>query len=345
MAQSKGDSPRERSGKKAELLNEVYDVVQQEELNYEITEEANEDGNPTPHKQKLLELLENPKLPPEDLPRVQEALKRYEQWVSDMQQLASEGNDRVSDLVDLLNEYLLYIELNLIWDSQREFLYRQKGQLKIDNSVLEEFFPWLVDPRIIPELAGKMFVKGPRKAFSGVYFGATLTTPDLKLRVRTKDQDFTVSRPAYLKASYDKGFPKTATTTAKVYIAFVAVELKTNLDKTMFQEAVATAHDLKIAVPSSRYFVICQWLDMTPISLEGTDITEVMFLRGRRLASDERRENNDPDYRREHRQEYADFLREHPIRKDLIQRFVDHLRSLFVAKEIDVGKIYERGYF
>lgn len=50
VAQSKGDSPGERSRKKAELLDEVYEAVQ-EELNYEITEEANGDGNPTPHKQ------------------------------------------------------------------------------------------------------------------------------------------------------------------------------------------------------------------------------------------------------------------------------------------------------
>lgn len=48
-------------------------------------------------------------------------------------------------------------------------------------------------------------------------------------------------------------------------IAYLACECKTNLDKTMFQEASATALDLKSTVPSAKYLLLCEWLDMTPI--------------------------------------------------------------------------------
>ena len=42
-------------------------------------------------------------------------------------------------MVGLLNEYKQYIDLNVIFDSDNNFLYRQKGQLKLDNTVIEEF--------------------------------------------------------------------------------------------------------------------------------------------------------------------------------------------------------------
>ena len=37
-----------------------------------------------------------------------------------------------------------YIDVDLIFDSPEDFLYRQKGQLKLDNTVIEEFLPIFV---------------------------------------------------------------------------------------------------------------------------------------------------------------------------------------------------------
>jgi hypothetical protein len=145
----------------------------------------------------------------------------------------------------------------------------------------------LVDPRIIPELEGTEYYAGPKNAFSAVYFTASLALP-LKgggLEIRTKDHDFTVGRSVYVQASFDKSFPAEDTLTRDTYLAFLAAECKTNLDKTMFQEAAATAHDLKTAVVGARYYVLCEWLDMTPISTATTDIDEVIILRGKRLPS------------------------------------------------------------
>lgn len=56
-------------------------------------------------------------------------------------------------------------------------------------------------------------------------------------------------------------------------------ELKTNLDKTMFQEASATAHDVKQAVPDAKYYLLCDFFDMTPISTATTDIDDILITR------------------------------------------------------------------
>jgi len=197
---------------------------------------------PTPHKSKLTELLVNDKLPSSDKSHVQETIERYEQWISDMKAAPGTGSVKVERLVDLLNQYKRFVEVDLIWNSTADFLFRQRGQLKLDNSIIEEFLPWLVDVDIIPELANIPCFAGPASAFAAVYFSSTITDfpQSLGMRVRTKDQDFTLSRQAFLQASFDSQFPKSATDHNRVWLAYLAAECKMNLDKTMFQEASAT---------------------------------------------------------------------------------------------------------
>jgi len=300
-----------------------------------------------PHRAKLVGLLKNRKLPASDEERVREALGRYEEWVAAMRCLDAEGDERVERLVRLMNDYKRYFELEVIWDSEHEFLFRQRGQLKIDNSIIEEFLPYLVDERIIPDLKGIEYISGPYKTFSSAYFTATLTNPVKGggLEIRNKDQDFTVGRTAHLRASFDPAFPPDATVTENIYLAFVAAECKTNLDKTMFQEAVSTARDVRTAIPGSRYYLLCEWLDMTPISTEPTDISEAIILRGKRLGSDRRSGLTDPETRRRRRDDHERFLVEHPIRYDCILRFVEHLRALFKPASDDEGGVLQRGYF
>ena len=120
--------------------------------------------SPTPHLDKLKELLNNIKLPPADRESVEAATKRYQHWVSAMDNVEAEGDERVVALVELLNEYKRFVEVEVIWDSEADFLYRQRGQLKLDNSIIEEFLPRLVDPRIIPALERQIYVAGPRRS-------------------------------------------------------------------------------------------------------------------------------------------------------------------------------------
>lgn len=305
------------------------------------------DERPDPHGNKLRELRNNAKLPADDGPRVDAAIERYASWITAMLALRSEGDQRLRDLVDLCNEYKQYIALDLIWDSSNEFLYRQRGQTKLDNSIVEEFLPWCIDARTIPELADTDFAIGPHNAFAAASFRSSIASSHVAggLWIRTKDQDFTIGRAAYLRSSLDSSFPPERTETNRIHLAYVAAECKTNLDKTMFQEATATAHDLKVAVPAAKYFLLVEYLDMTPVSTMGTDIDEVLILRGRRMAANLRQNFSNPAARKSGRGEYEDFLNRTPVRSDVVIRFIDHIRGLFTNEDVTENSVLERGYF
>ncbi|RIY25701.1 restriction endonuclease, partial [Bifidobacteriaceae bacterium WP021] len=103
---------------------------------------------------------------------------------------------------------------------------------------------------------------------------------------KTKDQDFSMCRPLYIMSSYDPDFSELQTTRLTTYLGYILAELKTNLDKTMFQEASATAHDVKQAVTGAKYYLLCDYLDMTPISTTTTDIDEILITRkAKRISS------------------------------------------------------------
>jgi hypothetical protein len=312
-----------------------------------VSEPPKSRPRPTPHKFKLAELLKNSKLPEIDRLRVEAALRRYDQWIDSMAQLSDTGDGKVQKLVQLLNDYKRYIELQLIWDSEADFLFRQRGQIKLDNSILEEFLPWLVDPAIIPALSGVDCSAGPASAFAAAYFSTTLMarSNSVGLNVRTKDQDFTLSRQAFIRASFDQAMPAARTDEEGIWLAYLAAECKTNLDKTMFQEAAATSHDLKVAMSGAKYFLICEFLDMRPISSAGTDIDEVLILRGKRLASNKRERYSTSANRRQLRDEYVAYLDQNPVREDIVIRFVEHLRSMFTSRDPGEDDVLKQGYF
>ena len=122
---------------------------------------------------------------------------------------------------------------------------------------------------------------GPRNSFSSAFFVSSLDVPQLGggLNIREKNQDFAISKPLYVMTSHSPGFEKDKSETAVTNITYVAAECKTNLDKTMFQEACATARDTKFAVSGAHYYLLCEWLDMSPLSTAATDIDEVILLR------------------------------------------------------------------
>lgn len=207
---------------------------------------------PTPHADKLQALLENRNLPEADKPRVREAIQRYSAWAKEVRGIDGDGDDLVEPLVDSLNRYRKWMDLNLIFDSPDNFLHRQRGQLKLDNSVLEEFLPWLVSRRFAERMAGNGLSLGPTNAFSQLSFDSDPInrTNGGGMTIRSKDHDFAVALPLFLKASHNRDF--SASQEARTNLAYLAVELKTNLDKTMFQEASATAYDLKLALPKPK---------------------------------------------------------------------------------------------
>ena len=145
---------------------------------------------PTPHHGKLIACLNNTSLPAADKDRVKEALNNYQQWIRELESVEIGQNDTVEKLVDATNCYKKFIELDLIFDSPSNFLYRQKGQLKLDNTILEEFLPQLM----YRSLRGidDTFEIGPKNSFAGLSFLSSLGTPGQggEPTLRTKNQDF-----------------------------------------------------------------------------------------------------------------------------------------------------------
>jgi hypothetical protein len=149
----------------------------------------------------------------------------------------------------------------------------------------------------------------------------------------------------YVRASFDPSLVEASSVQQTTALAYVAAECKTNLDKTMFQEASATAHDLKVAIPGSKYLLMCEWLDMTPIRTEATDIDEVIIIRGKRVASNVRASYSSVAGRNKARASYVDYLDKNPLRMSSFARLLEHIQRSFDNKEVDEAEILTRGYF
>src|SRR5437867_2553929 len=110
---------------------------------------------PTPHYEKLVATLNSDKLPDDDRPRVAQAVEHYKQWIIELDAIMASTNEPhlvLTRMVEALNKYRFYIDIELVFNSAEDFLYRQKGQLKLDNSVIEEFLPRLLHPSLVPEI-------------------------------------------------------------------------------------------------------------------------------------------------------------------------------------------------
>lgn len=298
------------------------------------------------HGDKLRALLNNPGLPAIDRPRVEAVVLKYEEWLKALDNVDGSADEIISSITALLNEYKRGIELDLIFDSEENFLYRQKGQIKLDNSVLEEFLPRLFDDRLVPGLKRiESLACGPHSSFAGISFDA----PFLPLgaggvQVKLKNQDFAICRPFVLSVA-DASNPKDTFST-KLAVSYFAMEIKTNLDKTMFQEASQTAGELKRAVPGAKVLLLCEFLDMTPISTRLTPIDEVIVMRrAKRLASNVRANFSSAAGRQANRPAYSQFLADHPIDEGCIRRIVDHIRECFPEDEPGENTVLSRGYF
>ena len=128
---------------------------------------------PTPHFDKLNALSRNQRLPEADRIRVEEAVQRYHDWIRELEDIQGTKKETVQQLVDATNRYKEFVELDLIFDSLEDFLYRQKGQLKLDNSILEEFLPHLIHKGL--DFRNSSIELGPQKTFAGLSFMSSLS--------------------------------------------------------------------------------------------------------------------------------------------------------------------------
>jgi len=297
-----------------------------------------------PHFDKLQALLSNTKLPEDAKESVEQSITRYKKWIEDLEAVELDSDGDISPLVKLFNDYKFYIDYDLIYSSKSDFLYRQKGQLKLDNTVIEEFLPHLVK-KAFPNWSEDLEM-GSIKCFSEIHFNSSIHSSKHGggLLIKEKDQDFAIARKLHIRTSHNSSFK--SFDSKDTYIAYLAAECKTNLDKTMFQEASATAHDVKAAVPGSKYLLLCEWLDMTPTSTSSTDIDEVLILRkAKRLSSNIRKEFNTYNGRQKNSEFFKNFLNENPFSENVFKRFISHIQELDDDKNPIEKDVLNEGYF
>lgn len=302
------------------------------------------------HGEKIVSAIQSNKMPVKDVPRLEMALQRYDEWIEKLKGINAETVDElVEKLVTELNTYKNYIDINLIFDSEEDFLYRQKGQLKLDNTVIEEFMPIFVKKCVEKvEENCDIEISSQIPTFSSVYFASSLSNLNIGggINIKTKDQDFSMSRKLYLQSSYDPQFNPEKTVKLETHLGYVLAEMKTNLDKTMFQEASATAHDIKQAVTGAKYYLLCDYLDMTPISTTTTDIDEILILRkAKRISSNIRKEFSTKIGREKWRPWYTEYLMNNPYSVDMFKRFINHIFSQMSNEELIEESVLEVGYF
>ncbi len=292
----------------------------------------------TPHLDKLQAALDNPKCAA-DRGVLGEAKELYDSWVTQMNAVAGDPRALVDAFVRLLNWYKDALEVDLIMKRGTPFLRRQKGQLKLDNSVLEEFLVRLVRPGIIGGIEDLQLVIGPSNTFMSLSFqprGVRTLAERPEIVLKSKDQDFVIGGEVHYMLSPDPKFPSDSTATGSLVLAVLAAECKVNLDKTMFQEAAGTATRMKQGCPTSRYYIVVEYLDMQPEDCRLTDIDNVYLLRrAKRLPFDKR---SDPlAVERQHK--------EHPIDPDVVWRFVQEIQAFVGAVWFDPDAALRRGSF
>lgn len=292
----------------------------------------------TPHKDKLVAAIANPKAHA-DKELLEEALKSYEIWIAATEALTSKEDKRVSEMVSLLNQYKDFLEVELIALKGSSFLKRQKGQLKIDNSIMEEFLIHLVNPDILNNLPAFELDKGPQTAFMSLSFRPSSVqslNEKPEVVIKNKDQDFTIGKSIYYKFSSEQNFAAAKTTNGKIFLAALAAECKVNYDKTMFQECAGTATRLKQGCPISKYYALVEYLDMKPEDVRLTDIDNVFLIRkAKRL----------PFGKRNLYAEVKALHQSNPISDEVIINFTKEIQHFIDAVWYDPAEALKRGSF
>jgi len=293
----------------------------------------------TPHIDKLLAAMRNPKCSEKDIALLHQAKERYDTWKQSVAQLSTTGKKRVEDMTCLLNEYKDYIEVELIAKKGSAFIKRQKGQLKLDNSVIEEFLCDLIHSSILTGLPDFPIEVGPKTAFMSLSFAppSLLSLNDKPaVALKLKDQDFIIGKDIHFKFSPDPAFSTAKTATGSFALAVLAAECKINLDKTMFQEAAGTAARLKQGCPYSQYYILNEYLDMEPEDCRLTAIDNVFLLRHAKRLSFEKRSSYEA-VRKQHE--------EKPIDAEVIWMFVERIQRFIESVWYNSSEALTRGAF
>lgn len=100
------------------------------------------------------------------------------------------------------------------------------------------------------------------------------------------------------------------------------------------------------AVTGAKYYLLCDWLDMTPISTSTTDIDEILLVRkAKRINSNIRKSYNTYVGRQRSRTQYTNYLKANPYAPDIFKRFIEHIISQMQNEDLVEESILNIGYF
>ncbi len=297
------------------------------------------------HGKALASTLVNPRLPKSDRDPIRNAMKWYEGWVERMQLLQwslkhgeSSSDTYIQEMVAALENYKTHIEMRIVYDSKHNFLYRNKGQLKFTSTIMEEFLERMIPP-LFPDC--KDLDMGSMRCVSSMQVDLYDTN---SLRTFEKDQDFAVTKKVYIKTSCDKAFETSYDHVLK--IPLVAVECKTYVDKTMFQESVATSNRMKQLCPHSKYFVLAEYLAMAPVDTSNVGIDRVFIARKAKRFRDQFNGTLHTNKGRQaRRQEYMDLLEANKLDWDVFRMMLDEIKPALTNYIEDDKQVLERGHF
>jgi hypothetical protein len=288
------------------------------------------------HYEKLVSARNNPKYnKPQYRNFFEKAFPLYEEWRRKNMEIIGTDEESIKKRVELLNWYKDQLELEIAAQCGVHPYFGEgesfSAQTKIFSSVLEEFLCYL-----FKDLSPSAARIGHGSAFAELIFTPKsfkeLVEGTPTVSVKTKDVDFLLGadltliiRP-YIQPSENSSNNKTI----KLTVPAVAVECKTNFDKTMLNEAAATAEFLKRGNPYVRYVVLTEYLDF---SMEEnprlTKIDQIYILRRMRRPPAGQRT-------------LETFKSRKPIQYDLILHFFnlvkDHLEKTWWDPEAAVEK-------
>lgn len=85
---------------------------------------------------------------------------------------------------------------------------------------------------------------------------------------------------------------------------------------------------------------------MTPVSITSTQIDDVLIVRkSKRLSSNVRQEYRTPKLRRQHRNEYIEFIDQSQYYADVFQRMIDKIQTVIDDTNPELEQVLERGSF
>lgn len=176
---------------------------------------------------------------------------KYLSYIDAQLKITGFSSKNIRQRVDLLNNYY-----NFLFGKGYDNIFSSQGKLR--PTILEEFM-YLVFRDVVEDLktyandTDNVLKLGSVKAYSNLYFKSDDIKSfinDIKTGVNVKDQDFAIYREMGL--TINNGDSET------VNLPIIAIEVKTYIDKTMLEGAIATAEKIKSGNPYSKFFVVSE---------------------------------------------------------------------------------------